>query len=151
MNLVPSTDALLFTAAEELTTEDIQWFAETFNEMRCVMLEHSGIGLAMPQVGIGKRAFVTGYEDFPVVINPEFIPMANCPYISRLEGCLSKPGWHTYVRRPAEIHAKWTDAKGHRKGQQLWGIEARVFMHLCDILNGKPIFPREKSRPPVPA
>jgi len=145
VNLVASTDPVLWAVATALTAEDIPMFAETFNDMKSLNFTLSGAGIAMPQVGISKRAFVTRYEAIDVVINPEF-SQTGPDFVSRLEGCLSKPGWHTFVRRPAEIHAKWTSPDGQRKGSDLSGNEAKVFMHLCDLLDGRPIFPREKLK-----
>ena len=67
-----------------------------------------GVGLAAPQVGVGKRLFVWMYEDQDeapvrgVAINPELWlspPEPGLPGEDEIEGCLSFPGERFALRR----------------------------------------------------
>ena len=63
-----------------------------------------GIGLAAPQVGVGKRVFVCDISvgrnpsDLLVFINPEFVERDGMQLEE--EGCLSVPGFNATVARP---------------------------------------------------
>ena len=144
MNLIPPHADLLWQPALPMTNDDRVMHQQTFKEMHELNVKLNGAGIAFPQVGLGLTAFVSRYEAWPTVVNPEF-RIVGSDHVSRLEGCLSMPGWHTYVRRPAKIYAEWEDVDGFRKTALLEGIEARVFQHLHDLLNGRPIFPRPKA------
>lgn len=145
MNLVPITDEALWTPARDLTVEERVMHQQTFAEMRELMFRLRGVGLSFPQIGLSLRAFISGYEHWPVVINPSWKPVGK-DHVSKLEGCLSKPGWHTYVRRPEQIYAEWQDVDGFRKTRFLDGVESRVFQHEGDHLAGLPIFPKPSGK-----
>lgn len=144
------SDPILWTPSRPMSEEDIRTHAGTFPLLAELMREKRGVGLSAVQVGLPLAFFVTGYEAFPVCCNPHFSESLT-GYVSKLEGCLSKPGWHTYVRRAAEINTSWMDAKGEMQSAILSGIEARVFQHLYDLCAGKPIFPRPLRPTPVNA
>ena len=141
MNLVPIDSEFLWRPAAPLTPEDIKMHHLTFKEMQEMLPALHGVALAFPQVGIDGQAFVTSYGDFRVVINPTW-KQHGTDFVSKLEGCLSRPGWHTFIRRPLEIDARWTDEHGAEKASRLFGMEARVFQHEADHLNGVCVFPR---------
>lgn len=100
------------------------------------------LSVAAPQVGVSLRIFVTNFQRLPrVVINP--VVMWESPSgTSRLEGCLSFGGGKrtTYVRRPDRIKASWRTMAGDEQMAAFQGMEARIFMHEFDHLNGKCIF-----------
>ncbi len=147
MNLVPTDHEALWTPAHQLTDADRVMHQQTFEAMRELMVKLRGVGLSFPQIGLSLRAFVSGYEHWPVVINPTW-KAVGLAHVSKLEGSLSKPGWHTYVRRAESIYAQWHDADGFRKTRLLDGIEARVFQHLCSYIDGLPIFPKPSGKTP---
>lgn len=105
-----------------------------------------GIGLAAPQAGILKRAFVIDtsplskddqtiqpYERF--FINPEIISKsADKSYYE--EGCLSIPGIFEDVLRPEKIAVRYFDVNFNRMEEELDGIKARIFQHEFDHLDG---------------
>lgn len=146
MNLVAASDPVLWTPAAPLTAEDRAMHQETFKELTALMNELSLVGLSLPQVGLGFRGFVTRYPNFPIVTNPRWHPVAGNGYTSRLEGSASKPGWHTFVRRPDAIHAFWYTETGEAKESLIDGIESRVFQHECDHLSGICVFARPAAR-----
>lgn len=105
-----------------------------------------GIGLAAPQAGILKRAFIIGTfplagEDTNIIkfeklfINPEILWQSkdSVPYT---EGCLSIPGIFNEVLRPSKITVKYFDADLNPCEEELGGLIARIFQHEYDHLNG---------------
>jgi peptide deformylase len=141
MNFIPAHSDLLWSPAVRMSNDDRVMHQQTFKKLHDLNIKVGGAGIAFPQVGLHMAAFISRYEGWPVCVNPEF-RIVGSDRISRLEGCLSRPGWHTYVSRPAKVYAMWDDVDGFSKTKLLDGIEARVFQHLCDLLKGQPIFPR---------
>jgi peptide deformylase len=104
-------------------------------DMLTTMDAASGVGLAAPQVGVGKRLIVVDLDLHPLVlVNPE-ITSAEGEQVG-LEGCLSLPDLVGEVRR-----AEWVVVKGrNRKGRPITvegaGLLARVLQHEVDHLDG---------------
>lgn len=100
-----------------------------------------GRGLAAPQVGHLLRLFVmdVGWKEkqpLPVVcINPEITWISPEPAV-REEGCLSLPGIAARVRRPAQVHMRWTDLDGQARDEDLAGFAATCAQHEVDHLDG---------------
>jgi peptide deformylase len=105
-----------------------------------------GIGLAAPQAGILKRAFVidtspfseneqTGqpYERF--FINPEIVNKSTNTS-NYEEGCLSIPGIYENVWRPEKIAVRYLNENFELVEEELDGIKARIFQHEFDHLEG---------------
>lgn len=91
-------------------------------------------GLAAPQIGINKRAFVIRSW---VVFNPTFTPAKQEEVES--EGCYSvdEAKTHYKVWRPKYGWATWIDALTlEKREQKLHGMDARIFQHELDHLNG---------------
>ena len=112
---------------------------EMIAEMIELMYEARGVGLAANQVNIPLRFFVcnpTGdrSETEYVFINPIISkPKGNA---EAEEGCLSMPGLHENVRRPAAIHVEAYDLSGNAISMDLDGFFARVVQHETDHLDG---------------
>jgi len=105
------------------------------------MYAAKGVGLAAPQIGIGKRIAVIDLsvaEDPAqkiVLINPEII--AKEDFQTGEEGCLSLPGFREQVMRPKKVVVRAQDVKGEtfeKTGEELL---ARAFCHEIDHLNGR--------------
>jgi peptide deformylase len=100
-----------------------------------------GVGLAAPQIGIGRRIAVidisTGEDPKQkiVLINPEIIKREGSQ--TGEEGCLSLPTFRETVTRPNRVTVRAKDAEG--KEFELTGEEllARALMHETDHLNGR--------------
>lgn len=108
-------------------------------DMKRIMKKHKGVGLAAPQVGIEKRFFISDIDGMRVVINPKILGCGADRTCQR-EGCLSFPNRFRRVSRANLIDVEWTDIKGRVKKRTLIGLEARVFQHETDHLNGICIF-----------
>ena len=81
---------------------------DTAARMADTMYDHHGVGLAAPQVGIGKRVIVfspTGDpEDMRVLINPVIVERRGA--MEGEEGCLSFPEVYGMVRRSAYVKVR---------------------------------------------
>ncbi len=113
------------------------------DDMLETMYDAPGIGLAAPQVGVGKRLLVMdcvkeeGAAPRPMVlINPEITWSSDDLNVYE-EGCLSIPEQYADVERPAEVRVKWTDVDGKDHEEQFDGLWATCVQHEIDHLDGK--------------
>jgi len=105
------------------------------------MISAGGIGLAANQVGITQRFFGIGHDSFDNFKKPTILYNARMTKISEEveigeEGCLSFPGTYYNVYRAKEIEVEWQNMTGETLGAKLKGLEARVFQHELDHING---------------
>jgi peptide deformylase len=100
-----------------------------------------GVGLAAPQIGIGRRIAVIDvtFKDDPkaklVLINPEIIHKEGKH--TQSEGCLSIPDFRENVTRPNKVTVRAQDISGkvfEKTGEELL---ARALLHETDHLSGK--------------
>ena len=120
---------------------------ELIDNMFETMKLAEGVGLAAPQIGLSIRMFVVDLDvisdDLPqykgylhAFINPQIVEVSEETNISE-EGCLSVPGVHENVRRPAKIHATYLDENLTPHDEWIEDFAARVFQHEYDHLEGK--------------
>ncbi|MDR3076898.1 MAG: peptide deformylase [Synergistaceae bacterium] len=106
------------------------------SDMWETMYLSKGVGLAAPQVGVGKRLFVVDWEENKrVVVNPEIVEAEGTE--TGDEGCLSFPGIYEEVTRPGRIRILYMDENGERHDEVAEGYLARVYSHETDHLDGK--------------
>lgn len=101
------------------------------------MQAHNGIGLAANQVGLTRRVFVmkpSNAEPFGL-FNPKIVAVSE-ELQKGQEGCLSFPDLWLDVARPEEVVAEYFDKTGKLRIIKLVGLDARVFLHELDHLNG---------------
>jgi peptide deformylase len=67
--------------------------------------------------------------------DPQIVEMASEQIIMD-EGCLTYPGMWLKIKRPVWIKATWEDQDGVKDEYQLAGLEARVFQHEYDHMEG---------------
>lgn len=109
------------------------------NRMIELMRQAEGVGLAAPQVGVLIRLFVCNVTGNPgeaqIMVNPEFAELTGAAEAD--EGCLSLPGVTVNVRRAARaiIHASDVHGQPIQLGGE--GLQARVWQHEADHLDGK--------------
>lgn len=122
------------------------------------MRDANGAGLAAPQIGVGLRVVVFGFDSNPrypdapqvpptVLVNPVIEPLG--PELEDgWEGCLSVPGMRGMVPRFARIRYRGSDADGVPIERDVDGFHARVVQHECDHLDGilYPMRMRDLSR-----
>jgi peptide deformylase len=125
--------------------QQLQDLLRTAEDMEC-------LGLAAPQVNISLRAFVMCEFLGPynplnhakkLVINPQIVRASKAQGQVE-ESCLSIPGQSFLVPREEHIEVKYTTASGYRVTEAIAGLEARVFQHEFDHLNGILLFQRGK-------
>ena len=101
----------------------------------------SGIGLAAPQVGIQRQIFVWDMDDEPMVILNPTIVESDGEWVYD-EGCLSSPGLYVEMTRPKTVLMKGIDMNGNEISLEADELEARLFQHELDHLNGVLMFDR---------
>ena len=120
-------------------------------DMQDTMRELDGAGLAAPQIGVGLRVVIFGFEDnarypeapplpFTVLINPELTPLGE-EVEEGWEGCLSVPGMRGLVPRYRHLRYTGVDAAGHPIDRTVSDFHARVVQHEVDHLDGI-LYPR---------
>jgi peptide deformylase len=131
---------VLDQVAKPVTKFDAE-LAKLVEDMFESMYAAHGVGLAAPQIGIPLQLAVidTSLGKDPaarlVLANPRLVGVEGVQ--REEEGCLSLPGFHAVVRRPARVMVTAQDATG--KGFTHAGTEllARAFCHEIDHLHGK--------------
>jgi peptide deformylase len=109
-----------------------------------LMHDALGIGLAATQLGVLHRVLVyRAYSDDPLtaLVNPA-IEWADEELELLEEGCLSLPGVHVAVERPARVRVRARDVEGRELVVEAEGLEARVIQHEIDHLDGLLILDR---------
>jgi peptide deformylase len=121
----------------EFDTADLHKLVE---DMFDSMYAAKGVGLAAPQIGIGKRVAVidtTVGEDAGqklVLINPEIIGKEGSQ--TGEEGCLSLPTFRETVTRAKKVTVRAFDPAGKPFEMTGEDLLARAFLHETDHLNG---------------
>ena len=127
-------DPVLRRPATDVTNVDGALVRLT-DDMFTTMYEAPGIGLAAPQVGVQKRFFVYDHgEGAGVILNPRIIESDGEWTFE--EGCLSIPDLTWEITRPKQIHLVGVDLDGNEVSIEADEIEARLFQHEIDHLDG---------------
>src|SRR5581483_4240768 len=101
------------------------------------------VGLAAPQIGVGKRVFVadvTGHPKAPgaqglIVLCDPVLLEAGDPVMAR-EGCMSVPDLTGDVARAGRVVLRGLDQDGQVRTVEAVGFEARALLHELDHLDG---------------
>ena len=115
-------------------------------DMQDTMRAASGAGLAAPQIGVGLRVVIFGFESnprypqveavpFTILVNPVLTPLSD-ELEEDWEGCLSVPGLRGVVPRWTRLSYRGFDAEGGLIECEAKGFHARVVQHECDHLEG---------------
>lgn len=114
---------------------------EYFNSMFETMYEAEGIGLSANQVGLLSRFFIMdiskrGYKKYKrVCINPKILAYSG-DFVKFNEGCLSYSGQVVEKTRCNQIVVSYYDKNRKLVKETLKGIEAIVFQHELNHLDG---------------
>ena len=139
--IVKYGNPVLEKRGEDITEFDTPELHKLVEDMFESMYAAKGVGLAAPQIGVGKRLAVidisTGEDPAQkiVLINPEIVKTEGSHKSE--EGCLSLPTFREQVTRPLKVTVRAQDV--HGKEFEMAGDEllARAFLHETDHLNGK--------------
>ena len=151
-------DARLLQRAEEVVRFGTPELRALIADMEDTMHALDGAGLAAPQIGVGLRVVIFGFDFNPrypeagsvpytVLINPVLTPLAE-EIEEGWEGCLSVPGLRGVVPRWRHLRYEGFDPEGRRIDQTVEGFHARVVQHETDHLDGilYPMRMRDMSR-----
>jgi len=120
--------------------------AQLLDDLAETMYEAEGVGLAAPQVGVLRRAFVIDCgEGLVEMVNPVLLETSGeqgC-----YEGCLSFPGQSGYVVRPNVVKMEAYDRHGDLYEYEGEGLFARAMLHEYDHLDGL-VYRRLVTDPP---
>jgi peptide deformylase len=139
-------DPRLLRVSEPVTRFDTAELRELLTDMFETMQAADGAGLAAPQIGVGLRVVVFGYESnarYPeapavprtILINPVIEPLGDAMQ-DGWEGCLSVPGLRGLVPRFERVRYRGFDERGNALEREVDGFHARVVQHECDHLDG---------------
>ena len=147
--MVRLPDRVLKQRAAELAGVDPDLATDLVDTMRA---SPACVGLAAPQLGIGRRAFAVDVSAHPkvtvshglVVLFDSEIVEAHGREIGR-EGCMSVPDLTANVARAVSIVVKGLTPSGESTVIETEGFEARAFQHEIDHLDGMLILDRVAS------
>ena len=139
-------DARLLEVARPVVDFETAALRALIADLEDTMAELDGVGLAAPQIGVGLRVVVFGFDDSPryphadsvpstVLINPVLTPLSD-EIEPGWEGCLSVPGLRGCVPRWRQLRYTGFDARGRVIDRSVEGFHARVVQHECDHLDG---------------
>ena len=139
LEIIEAPDARLTTPSTPVDRIDAG-LLQLMDDMLETMYAAPGIGLAAPQVGVGRRLFVADVggdeERKPLfVINPEIVWRSEETATAE-EGCLSLPKQFGEVTRPARIRLRHLDRQGEEREIDADGLLARCLQHEVDHLDG---------------
>lgn len=133
-------DPVLRRVADEITDIDGK-LAQLADDMLATMYDEPGLGLAAPQVGVQRRLFVYDLGDGPrTLVNP-VIGESRGEWVYQ-EGCLSVPGLSWEIVRPKEVHLTGYDLDGNEVSIEADELQARLFQHELDHLDGRMLIDR---------
>ena len=105
------------------------------DDMLVTMYDAPGLGLAANQIGVQKRLFVWDVGEGPqVIVNPQMTEFDGEWEFE--EGCLSVPGLSWDIVRPKQVHIVGRDLDGNEMSIDADELEARLFQHELDHLDG---------------
>jgi peptide deformylase len=105
-------------------------------DMKRIMHEHEGVGLAANQIGRLKRIFVAACEDEEYTIVNPVIEEKSESTEKDMEGCLSIPETQVEVERSQAVTVSGKDPSGAPVRIRAEGLLARIFQHEIDHLDG---------------
>lgn len=139
-------DSRLLEKARTVDVFDTPELDRLVQDLKDTMYAENGAGLAAPQIGVGLRVVVFGFEEntrYPqaqaipetILVNP-VLEFASETRDDDWEGCLSVPGLRGIVPRYTRIHYSGFNQKGDKVEREAQGFHARVVQHECDHLDG---------------
>ena len=139
LEIIEAPDRRLTTRSAPVEKIDTD-LLRLLDDMLETMYAAPGIGLAAPQVGALKRAFVADLgeqgERAPIcVINPEIVERSETTNVAE-EGCLSLPKQFGEVARFDQVRMRYLDREGASQEIEADGLLARCLQHEIDHLNG---------------
>lgn len=143
----------LFLRAKSIDIEDVKNIAKNkdwqlfIDRLKSTLEIESGVGIAAPQVGIGRNIFLflrIDKEGHPiqVAINPRIIKHSEEIVCFERDGCLSIPGQSGNTKRYTWLDVEYYDDRGKLIKERLSGVSRQndftgiIFQHEFDHLQG---------------
>jgi peptide deformylase len=132
-------DPFLSTMSIPVTIVD-EKVRELIRDMFETMYAANGVGLAAPQVGVGKRVIVVDISPVEetarplALVNPEIVGKQG--QVEGVEGCLSVPGVEGMVCRHESIVLRGMNEQGVPVTLEARGMLSRALQHEIDHLDG---------------
>jgi peptide deformylase len=139
--IVKFGDPVLENESADVTEFDTPELHKFIEDMFESMYAAKGVGLAAPQIGVGKKIAVidTSNGEDPgaklVIINPKVIHVEGKQ--EGEEGCLSLPGFREQVRRGKRVTVRAQNVKGEQFEHTGEDLLARALQHETDHLYGR--------------
>lgn len=122
-------------------------FQQLLDDLVDTMREYDGVGIAAPQVHVGKRAAVMEVKgnprypqlpDYPLTwfVNP-VVTLLTDEEFDMWEGCLSVPDVRGKVPRRKRVRVDAVDRQGTPFSMEAEGVFAAIVQHELDHLDGK--------------
>jgi peptide deformylase len=113
---------------------------ELIADLKTFVADSGGWGMSAIQLGVAKRIFAMCRKsgNIIIVINPKIVERSD-ENVASPEGCFSipcMPGVGAVVSRAKSISVQYEDETGRCIDTQLNGMEARIFQHEMDHLEG---------------
>lgn len=133
-NIVKEGDEVLTKKCRPVEKFDDR-LASLLDDMYETMTAGNGVGLAAPQVGMLRRAFVIDIGEGKLeFVNPEIIKTSGRQETG--EGCLSCPGEYGITVRPRFVTVKAQDRNGKEFTMEASDLLAKAIRHENDHLDG---------------
>ena len=113
---------------------------ELVRDMFETMYAANGVGLAAPQIGVGKRVIVVDISPVEetaaplALVNPEIVGKEGL--IEGVEGCLSVPGVEGMVCRYESVVVRGWNEHGEPVSIEANALLSRAIQHEIDHLDG---------------
>jgi peptide deformylase len=139
--IVKYGDPVLEREADNVTEFDTPELHQLIEDMFESMYAAKGVGLAAPQIGIGRKIAVIDVSngenpnDKLVMINPEVLKSEGRQ--EGEEGCLSIPGFREQVRRGRRVTVRARNVRGEEWEMTGEDLLARAFLHETEHLYGR--------------
>lgn len=135
-NIMTQEQPALHKVARPVTNFDRR-LCELLDDMAETLADANGAGLAAPQVGILRRAFIIDVDERGLIefINPEILETSGEQ--DGVEGCLSLPGQWGMVKRPDHVKVRAQDRNGKWFELEADELAARCILHEYDHLDGR--------------
>jgi peptide deformylase len=139
--IVKFGNPVLEREADTVSEFDTPELRKLLDDMFESMYAAKGVGLAAPQIGIGRKIAVIDTSNGEneaeklVLINPKIVNVEGKQVGE--EGCLSIPGFREQVRRAKRVTIHAQNVKGEEFEKIGEDLLARAFLHETEHLHGR--------------
>lgn len=126
----------LKTRCRVVDLDDKMNISELSRALKSSLNRYKGLGLTAPQIGYNTRMFIMSCGGRIITIINPIILEYGLKQNYMVEGCLSRPGFTRKVLRYTKIKVRYFDINSNRVSRRFEHMNARIFQHELDHLNG---------------